>query len=176
MVTWRVYNYFLSLSEAVHLSAFQYLVRKFVASGFAAMVTLFMISAYISNTEKTSSTTQEAEKGVVDTNQATSFDYRTPTTSMAKQAQANTSQNFSTSVPCPAGVSNVICNSPELSSMKKVANDAMNRANTRNQSDTAWVRNELKSRISACADDAGCIKSAYQTAIDDFNAIQTETR
>lgn len=190
VVTWKVYNYFLSLNDAVHLSYLQYFVKKFIASSIAGVISFFIGMAifadgpalqahFAANAAKSDHSSTPASGAtnsdpVPESKTPASFDLRDPAY-RPKPGQVVASQNTSTA-SCPPGVPTAVCKNPDLMPIRDSANAALMRANSRNQSDTAWIKNELIGRLNACGGDTSCIKSAYQQGIEEFNAVQSELR
>ncbi|MGV1016820.1 MAG: hypothetical protein ACOYBW_05515 [Fluviibacter phosphoraccumulans] len=188
VVTWKIYNFFLSLNDAVHLSYFQYFVKRLIASIIVAVIAIIIgvvifedhpkssnsHSVKTSNAENNSTPISGATNSepVTESKSPASFDLRDPA---YKPKPVQTSEP-PTPASCPSGIPTFVCKNPDLMSVRSNANAALMRANGRNQSDTAWIKNALIERLNACGDDTSCIKSAYQRSIDEFNAVQTESR
>ena len=168
IVTWRIYNYFLSLSDAVHLSYFQYFVKKLIASSIVAVISMFVSAAFIVGDYKSNQAQPHTEKAV--------SEQREPTRNTPKQEQTSYPRAEAPAPTCPPGTPTIVCKNPELIPVRNATTDALAKAYNRNPNDATWVRNELAGKINACNEDVGCIRAAYQDSISDFNAVQAESR
>lgn len=168
VVTWRIYNYFLSLSDAVHLSYFQYFVKKLIASTIVAVITMLISAGFLGESNQSNQTQPKAEKAV--------SEQRESTRTTPRSEQNNNPRSEATAPTCPPGLPAVVCKNPELIPVRNATTDALVKAYDRNPGDTMWVRNELVGKIKACNEDVSCIRAAYQDSISDFHAVQTESR
>lgn len=168
VVTWRIYNYFLSLSDAVHLSYFQYFVKKLIASSIVAVITMLISAGFLGEPNPTNQAQPKAEKAV--------SEQREQIRNTPKQEQTSYPRAEAPAPTCPPGTPTIVCKNPELIPVRNATGDALAKAYNRNPNDATWVKNELAGKINACNEDVGCIKAAYQDSISDFHAVQAESR